>query len=180
MSNFADSVGMFPPSAEPTTTTTVLSTQTQYKTITVSRKKDSSSLAPSPGPTDFVPSVTSDWLHPPVETIPLPIPESSNIPNVTSDRLHPITPTEISKNSTGAAWSSKPTIGSNISGKPTMHINSTGYFFPTPHQMREADPSASAKPATGVANRSGTSLEMVLLGLVTAVLVHEATFGLSF
>jgi hypothetical protein len=61
-----------------------------------------------------------------------------------------------------------------------MHINSTGYFFPTPHQMREGDPSASAKPATGFASRTGSSVQMVLLGLVTAVLVHEAIFGWSF
>ncbi|KAH7088468.1 hypothetical protein FB567DRAFT_339444 [Paraphoma chrysanthemicola] len=175
-----------PTSNEPTTTTTIHSTQIMTKTITVSRKKDSSSSAPTPGPTSFT-SVPNATTSQPVETKPLPNPDTSTIPTFTSDWLHPVstTPHPASKNSTSTfikpsviIFTGAPgtAVGSHgASAKPTMRGNSTGYAFPTPHQLRDIDPSTSAEPAKGVAGKMSMGVEMVMvLGLVSAVVVHVA------
>ncbi|KAH7077916.1 hypothetical protein BKA63DRAFT_274520 [Paraphoma chrysanthemicola] len=175
-----------PTSNEPTTTTTIHSTQIKTKTITVSRKKDSSSSAPIPGPTISIPIVTSSQ---PVETSPLPNPDTSTIPTFTSDWLHPVSTTThpAGKNSTSTfikpsviIFTSAPgtAVGSHgASAKPSMRGNSTGYAFPTPHQLRDIDPSTTTEPAKGVAGKISMGVVMaMLLGFVSAVVVNVAGF----
>ncbi|KAF2024761.1 hypothetical protein EK21DRAFT_93817 [Setomelanomma holmii] len=160
--------------AEPTTTTTIHSTQTQYKTITVSRKKDSSSSDPTPGPNP-TPADPNFSVH---SSSLRPIRSSES--DITTNWLHPITTSYPGSNGTEIIMFSKTAMGTGMDGsaKPTGQRNSTGYAFPTPKQVREAQPSAVSKVLTGGTVEAPTPGMVMLLGTLAAVVANATrAFG---